>query len=72
MADADRIAELESALRALTMACLEDFGSGYEHGANHRDEESVYAGVPDNDGITYGMIRNAARVLGIEVQADDE
>ena len=68
----ERIAALESALRALTVACLDDFGSGYADGANHTDEESVYAGIPDGEGITYGMIRNACKLLGIEVQTNDE
>lgn len=67
-----RITALEDALRTLTLACLEDFGHGYENGAKHRDEESVYAGVPDNYGITFGMVRNACSVLGIEVKRDDE
>lgn len=72
MTDTDRIAALESALRALTVACLDDFSAGYNEDVTHRDEESVYTGVPDGEGITYGMIRNACKLLGIEVQTNDE
>lgn len=57
----NRIAELEAALRPLAEACLADMGDGRDTG--EPDDGSVYAGVPDGQGITFGMIRRAMAAL---------
>lgn len=57
-----RIAELETALRELTDACLAEFGDG-ETAPREPDDSSVYAGVPNGHGITFGMLRRARAVL---------
>lgn len=57
-----RIAELETALRELTDACLAEFGDG-ETAPREPDDSSVYAGVPNGQGITFGMLRRALAVL---------
>jgi hypothetical protein len=57
-----RIAELEAALRELTDACIAEFGDG-EKAPREPDESSVYAGVPDGQGITFGMLRRARAAL---------
>lgn len=62
-----RIAELEAALRELTDACLAEFGDG-EAAPREPDDSSVYAGVPNGQGITFGMLRRARAVLA-EIQA---
>lgn len=62
-----RSAKLEAALRELTDACLAEFGDG-EAAPREPDDSSVYAGVPNGQGITFGMLRRARAVLA-EIQA---
>jgi hypothetical protein len=51
--------EVVEALRELTKAFVNEFGSGeYEP-----DDSSVYVGHPDGEGITFGMLRRARRAL---------
>ena len=56
---ADRLAEMERVLRDLAVECAKEFGMG---GADP-DCSSVYAGVPDGQGITWGHLRRAFAVL---------
>jgi hypothetical protein len=59
-----RIAELEAALRELSDACIAEFGDG-EDAPREPDDSSVFAGVPDGQGITFGMLRRARAALAI-------
>lgn len=54
--------KIEAALRELVDACIAEFGDG-EEAPREPDESSVYAGVPDGQGITFGMLRRARAVL---------
>ena len=56
-----RVEQLEGALRELAVACQEEFGDGMAD--DEPDESSVFAGIPDGEGITFGMIRRALAVL---------
>ena len=55
-----RVAEIEAALRPLARACCTEFGVGN----GEPDNASVYVGDDDDPVITFGLIRNALRVLG--------
>ena len=61
-----RIAVLERALLDLTNACITEFGDGTEPPPFEPDESSVFAGVPDGGGITFGHLRRARAALESE------
>lgn len=56
-----RADDLEAALRPLAEACLAEMGDGRD--ADEPDDGNVFAGEPDGQGITFGMIRRAMAAL---------
>lgn len=54
-----RVAALEDAIRPLIKTLIKEFGDG----AGEPDEASVYVGVPDGEGLTFGMLRKAWSAL---------
>lgn len=56
--------KIEASLREFVDAFAEEFGDG-ESAPREPDESSVYAGVPDGTGFTFGMLRRARAALSM-------